>query len=269
MNISQLFNRDGYVIFPENTIFKKRNFRTLCDKYIKIFKREIPHIFPLYNCWGIGSIDQIQKIDQTHLYDTDILDIVANPKLGELIAKVTSCNRISICASHVFYKPPYSGDSGNVGWHTDTKYVNFENGELISVWIPLSFIEEQSGTLTFLKASHVWSENINCIANNGAEKDIRKQKLILQSQAPKNYEWKEEKVMVEPGGMSFHHNNVWHYSSENNTPFPRISISIALFVEKGVDLDDKVVINNTIYPIFQKNNKPIVIYEAKKSQTEV
>jgi len=238
MNITELFNQQGYLLFNEDILLRK-DYTTLCDKYTKIFEGESPHNFPLYNCWGIGTDDKIKKIDQAHLFDQTILEIISTPILGQYIAEITSASRISIGASHIFYKSPFSGTLGSVGWHTDTKYVDFDNGELLSMYIPLSIINEQSGTLTFLKGSHLWENNKESNANDGSEKNVEKQKQLIQKNSPKDYTWFEQKAIIQQGGISFHHNNVWHYSKENNTEKPRITISVALYIEKGNNLNDR------------------------------
>ncbi|MBQ4802721.1 phytanoyl-CoA dioxygenase family protein [Aquimarina sp. MMG015] len=263
MSITELFYKQGYLLFNEDILLRK-DYLELCDRYTKIFEGKLSHNFPAYNCWGIGTDEKIKKIDQAHLFDSVILEIISTPILGKRISEITSATRVSIAASHVFYKSPFSGIEGSVGWHTDTKYVNFKNGDLLSMYIPLSVINERSGTLTFLKGSHLWENNNISLVNDGAEKNTDKQRQQIIKDLPQDYIWNEEKAIIKQGGVSFHHDNIWHFSEGNKTEKPRITISVALHIEKGNDLSEKVSIKNTIFPIFSKNNEPKIIYDGIK-----
>ncbi|MFC5045131.1 phytanoyl-CoA dioxygenase family protein [Aquimarina hainanensis] len=264
MTLKKQFNEDGFIIFSD-PLFDKKSLELIRHKYTNIFKGKENHSFPLKNCWNIGNLDLIQKIDQSHLYDPLILNLLKSNVFGKKAAEITNATRISICATHFFFKPCNGSMLGNIGWHTDSKYVDFENGTLLGAWIPISDVSDDSGTLTFLKKSHFWKQNNISPANDGMERNLKKQATIIQKEAPVNYKWEETPMISKSGGLSFHHNNVWHYSQENTSSEDRMSISIALFIEEDNQLEKLTSITNKLWPISESNNSPIVIYDRTQT----
>jgi len=173
---------------------------------------------------------RLVKVEMPQQCNRAIMTAVANPRLGELAARVTGAEMIQAWWVQLLMKPPVAPGEDfatNVGWHQDGQYWDcWEPGsEVFTAWLALSDVTESSGAMRFVPGSHTWG-----LLNQG---DFYGQELDGQIQVPEGRIWHEVVDVLPPGGVSFHHNLTLHASGPNTSARPRLSLAIHLRTEKS------------------------------------
>lgn len=185
--------------------------------------------------WKPGSDPRtLVKIEMAQQSNRAIMAAVANPRLGELAARVTGASMIQAWWVQLLMKPPAApgGDfKTNVGWHQDGQYWDcWEPGsEVFTAWFALSDVTEEAGAMRFVPGSHHWG-----LLSQG---DFYGQELEGQIKVPEGKTWSETVCALPPGGVSFHHNLTLHASGPNTSGAPRLSLAIHLRTEKSAPKD--------------------------------
>lgn len=222
------YHKDGYYIVPEVVIPSsliieaKARIKLILEGQYETGRQP-------WRCWNVGDPNKIQKMDQVHLVDNSIRQLVTHSNIGRWAAKVTGAKKIQIWATQLFYKPPGGGHQGNVGWHTDQQYWKFWRGEVFSAWLALTDITNENGPIIFVKGSHRWRTD----EGDAYSQDLTSIRRKLVSDIPSGNCWRETPAIIPAGGLSFHHRNTWHGSSENRSNDPRCNIVINLCTEKS------------------------------------
>lgn len=174
------------------------------------------------------------KIEMAQQCNRAIMAAVANPRLGELAARVLNAEMIQAWWVQLLMKPPVAPEGNfktNVGWHQDSQYWDcWEPGsEVFTAWLALSDVTEEAGAMHFVPGSHRWG-----LLQQG---DFYAQELEGQIMVPEGKTWREVSGALPPGGVSFHHNLTLHASGPNRSNAPRLSLAIHLRTEKSAPKD--------------------------------
>jgi len=172
--------------------------------------------------------EKLKKIDQPHLCDDTILELIACPALGEWAAALLEAERVQAWAVQLLIKPPGCGEKGLVGWHQDKHYWPYWEGEVFTGWIALSDVTEDSGPVRYVAGSNKWGylEGGDFF---GTDDEDQREKI----RPPEGAEWKEVPAVMGPGQVAFHHRHTFHGSGPNRSDKPRLSFAIHLRTEKS------------------------------------
>ena len=156
-----------------------------------------------------GSVDEggLVKIDQAHRSNNVLSELVRNKNIARWASEVTRSNTIQVWATQLFYKPSSVKDNANVGWHTDSQYWDFWQGEVFTIWIALTESTALTGPLRFLQGSHL---NPKVNVGDALCSDIDTQKSALPNEL--GIDRQEVSSPLSAGGISIHHANVYHAS---------------------------------------------------------
>ncbi|CAM1369044.1 phytanoyl-CoA dioxygenase family protein [Tenacibaculum xiamenense] len=199
---------------------------------------------------SINNPNQIQRITQIHHANKAVFEMLSQSGIGKMVRTITGAKNIKIWGSQLYYKPPRSGITGQVGFHCDAEHLPFLTGDMITGWIPLTSISDNSGPLVYVNESHKWQVNFKY--SGGEKQNLTKQTKLMQEQHP-GVEWVETKALLEVGDISFHHKDVLHCSTQNLSNAPRIAISFGIMTEKTKFVDNqedygiRKIINNPEY----------------------
>ncbi|WDE01601.1 phytanoyl-CoA dioxygenase family protein [Thalassomonas actiniarum] len=186
--------------------------------------------------WGkIGNSEQLQRTAQIHLADQDIFNLVTQPAIGKVAAQITGANEIKVWGTQLYSKPPQLDTQANVGWHTDYQHMPFFRDGVITAWLPLIDVNENSGAITYIRGSHQWQNAAPYL--NAAIQDLGSVKSHF-IRANKAYSWCEVTATMAAGGICFHHKDMIHGSSANQTPVYRHAIAIGLLTGQA-EIDTK------------------------------
>jgi hypothetical protein len=179
-----------------------------------------------------GQPPGLAKIDNSHLSDRTILELVSHPAIGRIAAAITGASFVQVFATQLLIKPQASGASerSSVGWHQDQEYWDGAlQGELFTAWVAISDVTAASGPMHFVRGSHRWGL-LNAGDFFSDNLDALKQR-IREKQG--GGAWDEVAGVLPPGGVSFHHRLTVHGSGPNRGTGPRVSFAIHLRTEKS------------------------------------
>jgi len=226
----ETYQRDGFCLAPPLVP-------------IELIERALPRVDAVMNgqyqtgvaaspMWKPGDDpNKLRKIDQAHLADDTLFELITHPAIGRFAAQLTGAKMIQIWAVQLLFKPPGASTSGNVGWHQDQQYwANWwqQGSEVFTAWLALSDVTELSGPMRFVRGSHRWGL-LNQGDFFGGEHDLQREQISV----PAGEAWNEVPAVLPPGAFSFHHRFTYHGSGPNQLQQPRISFALHLRTENS------------------------------------
>ncbi len=94
-------------------------------------------------------------------------ELMHDPMLGQMIARLSGVNGIRIWHDQALYKPPFGNPTG---WHLDNPYWSFYHRQSISIWVALDDATLSNGCLYYIPGSHrqARNDNVGISSNIGA-----------------------------------------------------------------------------------------------------
>ena len=158
----------------------------------------------------------LRKLDDPVFFRPAFRALASDPKLVAMVESVIGPG-LSVAFSQVFMKPGRGG--GPKPLHQDNFYFGPTHLDgMLSAWVALDDADEGNGCLLFAEGSH--REPVH---QHAAPED-----------EPFNLQLSDEIVARYPltaapvgrGGVSFHHGNVYHSSSQNTSDRPRREVAL-------------------------------------------
>lgn len=190
---------------------------------------------------------QLRKIDNPHFSNRAIAELVSSPDLAQFLAQALGASFIQAWMVQLLHKPPAPLDDtrddlpvGNtaVGWHQDRHYwVPWwtPESEVLTAWIALSDVEEDSGPLCFFKGTQKLGYLPEGADFFGAASDEQLEKMRRHVSAESAHLLEAPVAGVLPAGaFSLHHRLIVHGSKSNLSRKPRRSIAIHFITEKAM-----------------------------------
>lgn len=221
------FERDGFYVVPGPVLPADLIQRVIPRMQAVLNGEYETGIPPQSRMWKPGEAPTaIQKIDDAHLADRTILELVSHPSLGVWAAAVTGATRVQVWATQLLVKPPGGATQSNVGWHQDYQYWKYWNpsSEVFTAWVAVGDVPNELGPMRFVRKSHEWG-----LLSGGDffGHDMDAQRAVLNKAGP-GAVWDEVSGALPSGGVSFHHRLTIHGSGPNLADRPRRSFAIHL-----------------------------------------
>ena len=228
-------NDDQLKEFQENGFLVLKNFAdiTLCDE---ILKKAIYHlenkIVPIeteqeYMQTNINEIT-VRRLRQVYDREEIFQKWMTNEKIRPILKQVLNDTPVLTLAHHNSIMTKLPLDSTRTFWHQDRRYWNFENNDLVSVWLSLGDEYLDNGLLEFIPSSHKmnfskdrFDEVDNFLDENEENKELIKTRTHTN---------------LQKGDVVLFHCKTLHHASKNNTDKAKISF---------------------VYTVRAKSNKPI------------
>ncbi|KYQ92664.1 hypothetical protein DLAC_06658 [Tieghemostelium lacteum] len=220
------FKNDGFLII--DNIISKENADRLRSRIEPLFNGEFEtKVYPdeWYYRKGLSREDITREMVNSYKCDRSIAQLVLSEKMGKLVCDLMGWQGCRVSQDDIFWKP-VSGKP--IGFHQDEPYMRFfTTSEVCTVWVALTDVSLENGTLEYAKSSHLWDK-----ANS---------EMTNQFHAPEHYKLNLEEasriqgvdkvdivpVQVEKGGCSIHHGLTYHGSATNPSQSKeRVSIAI-------------------------------------------
>jgi ectoine hydroxylase-related dioxygenase (phytanoyl-CoA dioxygenase family) len=201
-------------------------------------------VAPHGRMWNPGDSDsKLVKIDQPHLSDRTIYELVSHPALGRAAAALTGAPWVQAWAVQLLIKPATPpttpGDAAPaasaVGWHQDRQYWHTwwtPESEVFTAWVAISDVTADAGPMRFVRGSHRWG-----FKNQGDFFGGDLDGLRNGIEVPSGEAWEEVPAILQPGGVSFHHRLTYHGSGTNHSGRPRLGFAVHVRTDRSRALD--------------------------------
>ncbi|MEW8625692.1 MAG: phytanoyl-CoA dioxygenase family protein [Candidatus Thiodiazotropha sp.] len=120
------------------------------------------------------------------------------------------------------------GDKKIVEWHQDLMYFGLNSDDLVTAWLAISLVNQNSGCMQFLAGTHKKGLRKHRETHNPDSVLARGQELVDEIQVDNSVD-----VVLQPGQMSLHHGATYHASGENVSNDRRIALCL-LYVKPSV-----------------------------------
>lgn len=221
------FNTNGFLVI--------RNFATatLCNKILEKAKKHLDNkIAPIeseqeYLQNGETSIT-VRRLRQVYQREEVFKAWMTHQEIRPILNQLLNNTPVITLAHHNSIMTKMPKESSRTSWHQDRRYWNFENDDLISVWLSLDDEFLENGLLEFIPGSHTLQFD-----KNQFDKDSN----FLDSH-PKNIKLIQTKVHsnLKKGDIVLFHCKTLHHANKNETNKAKISF---------------------VYTVRAMNNKPI------------
>ncbi len=161
------------------------------------------------------------KIDMPHLCDPDILAAVTHPALAAWACAITGSDALQAWAVQLLWKPPGPDEAVAVGWHQDSLYWPYWEGEVLTAWLALGDVGADCGPVRMVPGSHRWGA---VPAGDFFTGDLAATRRAIESRGAGP--WREQAVLLPAGAASLHHRHTVHGSGSNSSGRPRLSLAI-------------------------------------------
>ncbi|WP_269858101.1 phytanoyl-CoA dioxygenase family protein [Streptomyces sp. RPT161] len=180
--------------------------------------------------WQPADGEVQRNNDYIHYQDETIAKILRKPLIGAVAARLSKSSEMRVFQATLIYKPPIADEASNiVSWHFD-KYFwpTCSSDNMLTAFIPFHDCTEESGTISMVNGSHLWTHRHGANRPTGDPEDLGRE-YLLRGDAERNGATVEKvPVHIPRGHMTFHHCLLYHGSGANRSPRPRRAISFHL-----------------------------------------
>ena len=221
--------------FHENGFLLLKNFADskLCDEIVEKAKTHLENkIAPIeseqeYMQKDINEIT-VRRLRQVYDREEIFQKWMTNEKIRPILKQILNDTPVLTLAHHNSIMTKLPKESTRTFWHQDRRYWNFENDNLVSVWLALGDEYLENGLLEFIPGSH----KINF------SKDRFDEASNFLDENSKNIELIHQKVHtnLQKGDVVLFHCKTLHHANKNSSDKAKISF---------------------VYTVRAKSNKPI------------
>jgi len=221
------FNEDGFLII--------KNFaqKDLCDKILEKAKIHLEKKqAPIESEQEYMSLNEdkitVRRLRQVYDREEIFKEWMTNLDIRPMLKQVLNDTPVLTLAHHNSIMTKLPHESTRTFWHQDRRYWNFENDDLVSVWLALDEEFLDNGLLEFIPGTHKinfekssFDEDSNFVDENEYNQEIIKNRVHQN---------------LEKGDIVLFHCKTLHHASKNSTDKAKISF---------------------VYTVRAKSNKPL------------
>jgi phytanoyl-CoA hydroxylase len=218
LSISQLeqFNADGFLVLRQFADHE------LCDTILELAKVHLKYKIPPIETESeyIGEDKELLRVTVRRLRQVYQRDIVfkkwmENKEIRPILEQILDDTPVLTLAHHnsIMTKMPHT--STETSWHQDIRYWNFENDNLVSIWLALDEEYDENGVLEFIPGSHK--------IQFSAEQFEGKQYFSSAPQENQKLIEKKTSTVLQKGDVVLFHGRLLHRANKNSTDKAKIS----------------------------------------------
>ena len=214
------FNRDGFVLL--------RGFADAarCDAILKEAFEEIETRRAPIETEGEyveTANPTLRRLRQVYDRREVFRDWMTDAQIRPMLKQVLNETPVLTLAHHNSIMTKMPSTSTETCWHQDRRYWNFENDNLVSVWLALGEETMQNGVLEFIPGSHKLT----------FRPDQFDAKTCFATGRPENDELIAKKVHFDlhPGDVILFHCRTLHHAFANRTDAPKVAF---VYTVKGI-----------------------------------
>ena len=218
LSTSQLeqFNADGFLVLRQFADHE------LCDTILELAKVHLKYKIPPIETESeyVGEDKELLRVTVRRLRQVYHRDIVfktwmENEEIRPILEQVLEDTPVLTLAHHnsIMTKMPHT--STETSWHQDIRYWNFENDNLVSVWLALDEEYDENGVLEFIPGSHKMQFS--------AEQFEGKQYFSCTHPLNQRLIEKKTSTILNKGDVVLFHGRLLHRANKNSTDKAKIS----------------------------------------------
>ncbi len=209
------FEQNGFLLLPSFASPK------ICEDILEIAKEEIKREeAPIETEEEYLEINHskkttLRRLRQVHARDKKFAQWMENKEIRPILKQLLKETPVLTLAHHnsIMTKMPHT--SSQTCWHQDIRYWNFENDNLISIWLALDDEFLENGLLEFIPNSHKLDIKSHQFDKKTCFRDdIDENKKIISKKVHFN---------LKKGDVVIFHCKTLHFASKNYTDKPKIS----------------------------------------------
>lgn len=207
--------------FEKNGFLLLRDFadQQMCEQVLQTAKEHIEAMDEPYESeqeyLGIDGKPILRRLRQAYHRHKDFAQWMRVRKIRPILRQLLGQSPVLVLAHHNSIMTKMPSRTSRTEWHQDIRYWNYQNDELISVWLALGNETHDNGVLEFIPGSHKMQ-----FAPSQFDAKLR-----FREDLKKNLELIAQKVHFElnKGDVVLFHSKVLHAAGENKTFEPKIS----------------------------------------------
>lgn len=208
------FNKDGFIVL--------KNFANsqLCDDILHKAQVHLKNkIVPIESeqeyLRNSDSKTTLRRLRQVYGREEIFKIWMTNPEIKDILATLLNDKPVLVLAHHNSIMTKMPKISSRTFWHQDARYWNYENDNLISVWLALGDEYLENGLLEFIPGSHkmTFEKNQFDEQSNFIDENPENKKLIQT----------RVHINLSKGDVVLFHCKTLHHASKNITNDPKIS----------------------------------------------
>ncbi|AXH10637.1 phytanoyl-CoA dioxygenase [Malaciobacter halophilus] len=218
------FNKDGFLLI--------RNFAPtyLCDEILEEAKKHLDKkSSPIESEQEYLKINEqtttVRRLRQVYNRAEIFRRWMKYEKIRPILKQLLNDTPVLTLAHHNSIMTKMPKDSSRTTWHQDRRYWNFENDDLISVWLSLDDEYLQNGLLEFIPGSHKLNLKKEQFDESISFRDDLKINKQLINKAV-HYD-------LHKGDIVLFHCKTLHHAHKNNTQKPKISFVYTVKAQKN------------------------------------
>jgi len=206
------FQHDGFLLLSGFADIKQ------CNAILRAAREEMAKMAEPIETEGEYKMTDnltLRRLRQVYDRRAEFRDWMTNDAIRPILEQVLGEKAVLTLAHHnsIMTKMPLS--SSETCWHQDRRYWQFENDNLVSVWLALDEERMENGVLEFIPGSHKPDFGI----------DQFDAKSCFLHKPPKNAKLIAKRVHFDlnPGDVVLFHCRTLHHAFSNKTDKPKIS----------------------------------------------
>jgi phytanoyl-CoA hydroxylase len=223
------FEDDGFIVIRE-FLNKKNSDSILKQAQLHIQKQAEP-IETEEECQNLcpkGRGETLRRLRQAYSRDKVFASWMTNSKINPILQQLLDDKAVLTLAHHNSIMTKMPKQNTATCWHQDIRYWNFQNDNLVSVWLSLMEENINNGVLWFIPSSHKIKLNRDRFDDNICLKQSTKENKKLIST--------KVKFDLYAGDIVIFHSKTLHSANANSSKNKKISF---------------------VYTVRAKNNLPI------------
>ena len=232
--------------FHENGFLVLKNFADteLCDEILEKAKFHLEQkIAPIETEQEYMQLDKnnvtVRRLRQVFDREEIFQKWMTNDKIRPILKQVLNDTPVLTLAHHNSIMTKLPHESTRTFWHQDRRYWNFENDNLVSVWLALGDEYLDNGLLEFIPASHKMNFSKDRFDSESNFLDENSENIELIHQRTSNN--------LQKGDVVLFHCKTLHHASKNHSDKAKISFVYTVRAKsnnpiKGTRSDFKEVI---------------------------
>jgi len=210
------YHRDGFLVLPgflpkDDTREILKAIKALVDKAEAPIESE-----EVYHDIEENEVITLRRLRQVYDRDPLVASWMTSNEMFPILKQLLGENPVLTLAHHNSIMTKMPSEISYTCWHQDRRYWDFENDNLLSVWLALEEERLENGLLEFIPGSHL--ETLT--------KDQFDHKVCFRDDLEQNQPLISKRVHVDlnPGDVVLFHCKTLHSADANRTKIPKISL---------------------------------------------